>query len=158
MNPVWTQKCGILVEMNGWNECIYIYIYIGCLTDFECDHPLSFMISFFLLPFLGCMHRRWIFKPAKLRQMLPQTGHCRALWLQWISLYGVVSWTSKWETEFSTFFTIDVVTLWIWCWSLFTLRIDRLRPWIQCPHESVCATNFYPVSFFPLVHRTAEKS
>ena len=29
--------------------------------------------------------------------------------------------TSKWETKFSTYFTVDVVTLWTWCWSLLAL-------------------------------------
>ena len=60
-------------------EYIYIYIYIGCFLGFKSDHLLSFVIPFYF--FNTC---RWLFKPAKLWQILPPIVHCHLLWLTWI--------------------------------------------------------------------------
>ena len=114
---------------------VYIYIYIYIYTVFSVSSLTTNWVLWFLSPFLlffffflvvcTC---RCLFKPVKLRQILPQTEHCRSLWLTWMSLGGVTSWTWLWiwlsrpasEGQFSTYFTVDVVTLWNWrSWSLF---------------------------------------
>ena len=55
---------------------------------------------------------------------------------------------SKWEAEFSIYFTVDVMTLWTWFWSSFALTNwsfcmqyteDGRSQKILCPHESICA-------------------
>ena len=54
--------------------------------------------------------------------------------------------TSLCETEFSTYFTVDVVILWIWCpYKLIVCKLHTEHgcfKMILCPHESICTTDF----------------
>ena len=100
-----------------------------------------------------------------MQQILPQTGHCQPLWLTWMSWCGAAGWTclSLWllrpasKRVFHIFYS--------WCDDFVELVLVLIRPYeliickwqiehgcsqrILCPHKSVCATDFYPVPFFP---------
>ena len=64
---------------------IYIYIYNGCPLGFERDHLLYLMYSPLSYPPL-CV-RRWLFRPAKLRQILPQNWHNPSVLIA-VTLFG----------------------------------------------------------------------
>ena len=67
--------------------------------------------------------------------------------------------TRKWETEFSTYFTVDMVTLWTLCWLLFALtnwpfvngiliRLfskDTMPTWISL-HHWLLSKAIFPIS------------
>ena len=72
---------------------------------------------------------------------------------------------SMWETDFFTYFTVDVVTWWTWCWSLFALTNwlfvngilnTALPKWLYASLNQFAPLTSIQCHFFPLVHQYAE--
>ena len=109
---------------------MYIYIYIYRLPSrFRVWPPIEFCDSFPFYPFLGFMPTKITFQPSKtavnfttdwalsitLAHMNVMVHNCRIDMLAHMGL-----WPAN-VKQFSTYFTVDAITLLNWCLSLFTL-------------------------------------
>ena len=108
--------------LNAPRIYIYIYIYIWWLSSrFQAWPPLLFHSS--PTPYIICV-RRWLFRPAKLPQILPPNWHNRSVLFAVTLLRCKIDFAHlrRWllrQAQFSTYVTVSVVTLWTRCWPLF---------------------------------------
>ena len=93
-------------------------------------------------------------KPAKSRQILPQTGHCRPLWLIWMSRCGAAGWTwlnsvflifHYWHGDFVNLVLVPVRSNKLIVYKRHTEHSCSQRILYLC--ESASSSDFSPVPF-----------
>ena len=129
--------------------CVCVYIYIGCLLGFECNNVLTFVIPFYsphFFSFFGILHRQMTLQACQIAANFTidwtlsiALAHINAMMRsRRLDMFAHMAFNIiKWETEFSTYFTVDAAVLWTrfcYCYSISTVAIGHLE-WVIIPQN-----------------------